>query len=548
MVDQTPPTQRRLVLVLPDGSRVAIDRTLTVGRARDADVHIDHPTISRQHVRVSPNGSGAMAEDAGSRFGTLLGGAPLVGRTRLRSGDLLRLGDVAVRIDELHHVSGRASHQAAATVSPPADETVVVPVDATLLGLHPEPPPAPGEARGPRVRSGWALKRLGEGEGGASYVLRELHSDAFVRMEAADAALFELLDGSRTVPELLAAADDVAGVGGAARLTRLVAGLADRGLIDGVDRAVAPAARVSFWRRILRSRQRTVDGVGPFCTRAYHAWGRVLFHPLCVTALALLAVAGFAAFAYLVGARYGTPLVVARRLAIGGAVFLAGRFALVAMHELAHGLALAHYGRQAGRAGIRLILIFPYAFLETSEAYFEPRSRRMVITAAGPLSDLVLGATFALACAASPPGAVRDVFFQLAFGAYLGAFFNLNPFIERDGYSLLVDALRVPRLRARARQYLSGHLSGRSTGEGDGPVVRRYALAGLVWSAVGAACAVVFSNRYFVSLRHLLPQRLVAPVAILSASVLALPVVLQIVAPVIHRMRYGAKEVNRALP
>ena len=34
---------------------------------------------------------------------------------------------------------------------------------------------------------------------------------------------------------------------------------------------------------------------------------------------------------------------------------------------------------------------------------------------------------------------MRDIFFNLAFAAYVGGFFNLNPFIERDGYHMLVD-------------------------------------------------------------------------------------------------------------
>ena len=103
-----------------------------------------------------------------------------------------------------------------------------------------------------------------------------------------------------------------------------------------------------------------------------------------VSFLVLFALAGVAVFAYLVGAVYGTPFVVANRLLIGGAVFLAGRFALAAAHETAHGLALAHYKRRAARAGLRLILIFPYAFVDTSEGYFESRNHRIVISAAGP--------------------------------------------------------------------------------------------------------------------------------------------------------------------
>ena len=49
---------------------------------------------------------------------------------------------------------------------------------------------------------------------------------------------------------------------------------------------------------------------------------------------------------------------------------------------------------------------------------------------------------FALCALLLPEGIVRDIFFNLAFAAYVGGFFNLNPFIERDGYHMLVDWLQ----------------------------------------------------------------------------------------------------------
>ena len=217
-----------------------------------------------------------------------------------------------------------------------------------------------------------------------------------------------------------------------------------------------------------------------------------------VTCLVLLSLAGLVVFSYLVGARYGTPFVVAHRVVLGGAVFLRGRFAIVMVHELAHGLALAHYGRTTDRAGIRLLFIFPYAFVDSSEAYFESRMHRIVISAAGPLTDFSLAALFSILCAVSPKGTnVRDVFFQLAFAGYVGAFFNLNPFLDRDGYQILCEWLREPRLKERARQQLRERLSGQRTAEESSPVLARYAIAGLVWSALGAGFIVVLSLRYY---------------------------------------------------
>lgn len=536
----------RLVLVLPDGGRVPVDAPLTIGRDAGANVRIPSRTVSRRHARITLGSEGPVIEDAGSRFGTTLSGESLSRPMRLRPGAVIVLGDVRIRVELADPPSAPAGDR---ELGPGPAETIVVPVNATMLGLRPAPlgcGDSDAELR-PRIRSGWALKRLDRDEGEARFVLQDLRTRTFRRMEPEDAALFELLDGTRTVPELLRAAELLLGPSGPLRLSRLVSDLTDRGLIAGIDPLPVAGPRPNWSARVFRPRERTVTWTGDCFERAYHNWGRVLFHPLGVTALALYALSGFGAFSYLVGARYGTPFVVANRLAIGGAVFLAGRLALVAVHEMAHGLALAHYRRRAERGGIRLLLLFPYAFVDTSEAYFEPRTHRMVITAAGPISDLTMGATFSLACALWPAGSLRDVFFQLAFGGYVGAFFNLNPFVDRDGYNMLVDFLREPRLRQRARHHLRQRMSGARV---DGPtssVLGRYAVAGLVWSAIGATLAVIFANRYYERLERLLPTGVTLPLFLALYVALFLPVLAQLGVPVLRRMRFGREEVNRVV-
>ena len=541
-----------LVLVLPDGSRVPITAPLTIGRGEEATVRIGDKTVSRLHVKIGLGPDGPLIEDAGSRFGTLLSGTPITGPTPLRAGAQIRLGDVMIAVEDA--VPRRVVPAVHLPEAPPAGqsgpgETIVVPVDATLLGLRMPAPPASGVDGGlrPRVKSGWALKRLGEEEGEERYVLRDLRGGTFLRMEAKDAALFELLDGERSVVELLGESERLVGAGGPGRLARLIADLADRGLLEGVGGLTAADVPESKLQKLFKPREKTYTWVEDYFPRAYHHWGRIFFSPLTVTFLVLLALAGFGAFAYIVGAEYGTPFVVANKLVIGGAVFVAGRFLVVAFHELAHGLALAHYGRRAPRAGLRLILIFPYAFVDTSEAYFESRMHRIVISAAGPASDLTAGAVFSFACAVAGKGTTGEVFFQLAFGAYIGAFFNLNPFLDRDGYNILVDYLREPALRQRARAQLSHRLSGNVGGERSSPVLLRYAIFGLIWSAVGAGVAALFSSHYYDRLSKLVPHKLLLTLFIVFWVLLLIPLIVQLVFPLFRRARYGRAEVNRVI-
>ena len=151
---------------------------------------------------------------------------------------------------------------------------------------------------------------------------------------------------------------------------------------------------------------------------------------------------------------------------------------------------MSSFGRRVHKAGLKLMFIFPYAFVDTSEAWFEPRRRRIAISAAGPVSDFSLGALFAICCLVMPDGTVRDISFNLAFAAYVGVFFNLNPFIDRDGSHILVDVLGEPGLRRRAKEQFQRRLSGKGVAEKDSPVLARYSIFGVGWLVL-AGCLVI---------------------------------------------------------
>jgi len=68
--------------------------TVTLGRAPDNQIVLQDSTVSRHHARLSAQGGGYMLEDLGSANGTYVNNRRLRGRTVLRSGDTIRLGQV----------------------------------------------------------------------------------------------------------------------------------------------------------------------------------------------------------------------------------------------------------------------------------------------------------------------------------------------------------------------------------------------------------------------------------------------------------------------
>jgi len=78
VADLAPPTKPAppgaLVLVLPNGVRLPIRDSMTLGRGETADVRLEDRTVSRTHARIDSTPTGPMISDAGSRFGVRVSG------------------------------------------------------------------------------------------------------------------------------------------------------------------------------------------------------------------------------------------------------------------------------------------------------------------------------------------------------------------------------------------------------------------------------------------------------------------------------------------
>jgi transcriptional regulator with PAS, ATPase and Fis domain len=95
----------RLLVATVDGRVVRVELPargrLTIGRGEDADVLIDHPSVSRKHV-VLEVGEVVRVEDQGSANGTILAGAKLAPRVpaRFDLGMVLEVGAALVLLGE----------------------------------------------------------------------------------------------------------------------------------------------------------------------------------------------------------------------------------------------------------------------------------------------------------------------------------------------------------------------------------------------------------------------------------------------------------------
>ena len=181
--------------------------------------------------------------------------------------------------------------------------------------------------------------------------------------------------------------------------------------------------------------------------------------------------------------------------------------------------------------------IFPYAYVDTSEAWFEPRRRRIAISAAGPISDPIVAGTASLIALPLAKGAVRDVLFQVAFGAYVAGFMNLNPFLDRDGYHMLVDLLREPQLRRRSRARLAGAISGRG-GAPERGLVTAFAFSSLLWLVAAGGLTAGLASLYTDRLVALSGSRALVWALVGALAAMAfVPVALTVLRPLSERFK-----------
>ncbi len=89
-----------LVVRGPSGTEVlnvGAGEIVTIGRAEDSTIPVDHESVSRKHAQLRLNDGEFLVEDLGSRNGTRLNGEKIVSATKAASGgDVIRVGPVDI--------------------------------------------------------------------------------------------------------------------------------------------------------------------------------------------------------------------------------------------------------------------------------------------------------------------------------------------------------------------------------------------------------------------------------------------------------------------
>lgn len=126
-----------------------------------------------------------------------------------------------------------------------------------------------------------------------------------------------------------------------------------------------------------------------------------------------------------------------------------------AVHELAHGLAVKMWHGEVHEMGISLIVLAPLPYVDASAAWsFRDPKKRIVVSAVGILSELLIAAIALFVWLMVEPGLLKDVAWNaFLIGSISTVLFNANPLMKFDGYYVLQDWIQVPNLQARSGKY-----------------------------------------------------------------------------------------------
>jgi putative peptide zinc metalloprotease protein len=127
----------------------------------------------------------------------------------------------------------------------------------------------------------------------------------------------------------------------------------------------------------------------------------------------------------------------------------------IAIHEIAHGLALVHYGGEPREMGTGLYFFGPMFFIDVTDGWTLNRYQRIMVYAAGPLTEVLIGSTIMVAQYLWQfPALISQILTMATFYCFYGLLIDLSPLLETDGYNMLCDALRIPELREKSFNYL----------------------------------------------------------------------------------------------
>ncbi len=337
------------------------------------------------------------------------------------------------------------------------------------------------------------------------FVLKNTQYKTYLRLSPDEYSLWLLMDGQKTVKELIVEHFISSGAFSRTLVIQLVDQLLSHkmlsekplyvwGNVKSQLRNRTWGHRLSIPAQILLTQQLKIAGIDKLVSGVYRTAGWLFFtRPVQVIMLAL-AVVGFILFnAILSNPNY---VLFAQVQPSEFALLWVAAILPIVIHEFGHALTVKHYGRQINAGGLMLYFGLPAAYVDTTDIWLENRRARLNVTWNGPYTGLLVGGLCAIFMWLYPNSSINSFLFKMASVAYLTILININPLLKYDGYYLLSDALNISFLRERSLNFLQKGLLGKLTRREkltrDEKIFAVFGAFSMLWTAYVIYLASVF--------------------------------------------------------
>ena len=405
----------------------------------------------------------------------------------------------------------------------------------------------------PRLRHDLEIKDFVRRSGERYSILKTPQGPNYMRLTEEDRFVLDLVDGSRTVKEIVVEHFQRFGTFSLSTITDLVEELRrgdflDRPYVPVAERALEARARkrshVPRWMKdVAATRRIEFRQVHRLFSALYRYGGKFFYRPPAVIVASVVGIVGAVAFIILLGRGKYTLL---GSSVVGGVLMLyVASYSAALVHEAGHALSCVHYGRRVNAAGFMLYLGIPALFIETTDMWLADKRGRIVASSAGVFLGAVIAGACSLLALLLPATELTGFFYRFSVLSYIATAENLIPFLRLDGYYILMDAVEEVNLRERAfeflREELFGKLRRRERMTRKEKLFSSYGVLAVIFSIL----AVVFSLFYW---KHILGGAVRGawgagwPSRILIAALIAL-----VLAPIVRALIRGVRAATRRL-
>jgi putative peptide zinc metalloprotease protein len=353
------------------------------------------------------------------------------------------------------------------------------------------------------------------------YVIEDHSSGRFHRFSQEGYHIIGLMDGKRTLADIWQAAcghlgDDMP------TQEEVIQLLSQLHRVDVLQTDIPPDI-ADLHKRFTREKRTRLLGqlISPFAIRIplvdperFLSATQFLIRPLWGWAGLLVWCAVVVSAVILAGMHWGelTRNLADRVLALENIFLLWLAYPVVkALHELAHAYAVKRWGGEVHEMGIMLLVFVPVPYVDASaSSAFWEKHKRVMVGAAGIITETFIAALAMLVWVNAEPGAVRSLAFNvLVIGSVSTLLFNGNPLLRFDAYYMLSDLLEIPNLGLRANNYL-GYVFQRyllgmkevhspASAPGEAPWLGCYAAASFVYRIfIMVRIAMFVASKFFV--------------------------------------------------